>query len=155
MRIGQGFDIHRLDEGRKLVLAGVQIPFEKGLVGHSDGDVLTHAIIDALLGAATLGDIGVHFPVDDKAYAGANSMDLLKNVVELLRQNRYRVINIDATVFGEEPKLSKWYSIMRQSLADALVIPVDCVSVKAKTTERLGEIGAGLAIAAQAIVLIE
>jgi 2-C-methyl-D-erythritol 2,4-cyclodiphosphate synthase len=155
MRIGQGFDIHRLVEGRKLVLGGIEIPFEKGLLGHSDGDVLTHAIIDALLGAAGLGDIGLHFPPDKKEHEGANSIKLLTKVAELVQIENYKIINIDATVLCEKPKLSEAYEAMKVKLSAALSLPYHLVSVKAKTMEGLGEIGRGEAIAAQAIVLID
>jgi 2-C-methyl-D-erythritol 2,4-cyclodiphosphate synthase len=155
VRIGQGYDIHRLEIGRKLILGGVDIPFDKGLVGHSDGDALTHAVIDALLGAACLGDIGVHYPPSEQAYAGANSIILLEQVGMLLVQRNYRIINIDSTLIAEKPKLSKFYELMRANLAGALKLEVDQISIKAKTMEGLGEIGAGQAIAAQAIALIE
>jgi 2-C-methyl-D-erythritol 2,4-cyclodiphosphate synthase len=155
VRIGQGYDIHRLEVGRKLILGGVDIPFDKGLVGHSDGDALTHAVIDALLGAACLGDIGVHYPPSEQAYAGANSINLLKQVGMLLVQRNYRIINIDSTLIAEKPKLSKFYELMRGNLAGALKLEIDQISIKAKTMEGLGEIGAGQAIAAQAIALIE
>ena len=155
MRIGQGYDIHRLETGRKLILGGVDIPFDKGLVGHSDGDALTHAVIDALLGAACLGDIGVHYPPSEQAYAGANSVNLLKKVGMLLVQRNYRIINIDSILIAEKPKFSKFYELMRANLSGALKIGIEQVSIKAKTMEGLGEIGAGQAIAAQAIVLIE
>ena len=155
MRIGQGFDLHRLVEGRKLVLGGIEIPFAKGLLGHSDGDVLTHAIIDALLGAAALGDIGVHFPPDEKAYEGANSIKLLGKVVDLLENENYKIINIDATILCEQPKLSQAYEAMQVRLSAALRLPYHLVSVKAKTMEGLGEIGRSEAVAAQAVVLID
>jgi 2-C-methyl-D-erythritol 2,4-cyclodiphosphate synthase len=155
MRIGQGFDIHRLVEGRKLVLGGIEIPFEKGLLGHSDGDVLTHAIIDALLGAAALGDIGMHFPPDDKEHEGAYSINLLTKVADLVQKEDFKIINIDATVLCEKPKLSDAYESMKVKLSAALSLPYHLISVKAKTMEGLGEIGRGEAIAAQAIVLID
>ncbi len=155
MRIGQGFDIHRLVEGRKLVLGGIEIPFEKGLLGHSDGDVLTHAIIDALLGASGLGDIGTHFPTDDKAHEGAYSINLLSKVAGLVKTENYQIVNIDATVLCEKPKLSHAYESIRVKLSAALSLPYHLVSVKAKTMEGLGEIGRGEAIAAQAIALID
>jgi 2-C-methyl-D-erythritol 2,4-cyclodiphosphate synthase len=155
VRIGQGYDIHRLETGRKLILGGVDIPFDKGLVGHSDGDALTHAVIDALLGAACLGDIGVHYPPSEQVYAGANSVNLLKQVGMLLVQRNYRIINIDSTLIAEKPKLSKFYEQMRGNLAGALKLEIEQISIKAKTMEGLGEIGAGRAIAAQAIALIE
>lgn len=154
MRIGQGYDIHRLVEGRPLVLGGVEIAHDKGLLGHSDGDALLHAITDALLGAAALGDIGVHFPPSEQAYAGANSMKLLRKVGELLKKNGFQILNIDSTIICEGPKLSPFYKTMRENIAEALGVSVDQTSVKAKTMEGLGEIGRKEAIAAQAIALI-
>lgn len=153
MRIGQGFDIHRLVEGRKLILGGVDIPFEKGLLGHSDGDALTHAIIDALLGAAALGDIGEHFPPSEQAYEGADSLKLLTKVAKLLETNDFKIINIDATIVCEQPKLSQAYEAMKVKLSAAL--PYHLISVKAKTMEGLGEIGRGEAIAAHAVALVD
>jgi 2-C-methyl-D-erythritol 2,4-cyclodiphosphate synthase len=155
MRVGTGFDIHRLVEGQPLVLGGVTIPFEKGLEGHSDGDALTHAIVDALLGAACLGDIGVHFPPADEKHAGANSIDLLKHVVDLLDGKLFYVQNVDATIICEAPKLSPYYEEMRGILAKAMRIEIDQVSIKSKTMERIGPIGEGLAIACQAVALVE
>src|SRR5215216_3215336 len=136
-RIGIGYDIHRLVEGRKLVIAGVEIPFEKGLLGHSDSDVLTHAICDALLGAAALGDIGTHFPDTDARYKGASSLDLLARVVELITDRGYRVANVDAVVIAERPRLRPHVEAMREHLASALQVEIDAVSVKAKTSEGL------------------
>lgn len=153
-RIGIGYDIHRLVQGRKLVLGGVEIPFEKGLLGHSDADVLTHAICDALLGAAALGDIGTHFPDSDPRWAGASSLDFLSHTVELLTQRGYSITNVDATVFTERPKLRPYVQAMRESLASILRIDVDQVSVKKKTNEGLESIGRGEAMAAQAVVLV-
>jgi 2-C-methyl-D-erythritol 2,4-cyclodiphosphate synthase len=153
-RIGIGYDIHRLVEGRKLILGGVPIPFEKGLLGHSDSDVLTHAICDALLGAAALGDIGAHFPDSDPRWAGASSLKFLEHVVELVTEKGYRVANIDATVIAERPKLRPHIQAIRESLASVLRIEVDQVNVKAKTNEGLESIGRGEAIAAQAVALI-
>ena len=150
-RIGIGYDIHRLVEGRKLVLGGVEIPFEKGLLGHSDSDVLSHAICDALLGAVALGDIGTHFPDTDPRWAGASSLDFLTRVVEMITERGYRVANIDATVVAEQPKLRPHIQAIRESLASVLRIDVDQVNVKAKTNEGLESIGRGEAIAAQAI----
>jgi len=155
MRIGHGFDIHRLVEGRELVLGGVLIPHDKGLAGHSDGDALLHAIIDALLGAAALGDIGVHFPESEQAYAGAKSINLLRQVGQMLETQGFIVTNIDSTIICEAPKLSSFYEEMRQLIATTLVLHVNQVSVKAKTMEKLGEIGRGEAIAAEAVALIE
>lgn len=153
-RIGIGYDIHRLVEGRKLILGGVEIPFEKGLLGHSDSDVLSHAICDALLGAAALGDIGTHFPDTDPRWAGASSLDFLARVVELLTDGGYRILNIDATVMAERPKLRPHIEDMRARLASVLVIDIDRINVKAKTNEGLDSIGRGEAIAAQAIVIL-
>jgi 2-C-methyl-D-erythritol 2,4-cyclodiphosphate synthase len=153
-RIGIGYDIHRLVEGRKLVLGGVDVPFEKGLLGHSDSDVLTHAICDALLGAAALGDIGTHFPDSDPRWAGASSMEFLAQVVELVSQKGYRISNIDATVIAERPKLAPHIQVMRERLISVLHVDVDKVNIKAKTNEGLGPVGRGEAIAAQAVVLI-
>lgn len=153
-RIGIGYDIHRLVEGRKLVLGGIEIPFERGLLGHSDSDVLTHAICDALLGAAALGDIGTHFPDKDPRWAGASSLDLLRQVVELLTKQGFRVTNVDATVMAERPTLRPHVDSMRERLASALGVRADQVSVKAKTSEGLESVGRNEAMAAQAIVLI-
>jgi len=153
-RIGIGYDIHRLVEGRRLVLAGVEIPFEKGLLGHSDSDVLTHAVCDALLGAAALGDIGTHFPDTEAQWKGASSLDLLARVVELISEKGYGVINVDAIVMAERPKLRSYIEAMREQLAVVLRVDVDCVSVKAKTSEGLESVGRGEAMAAQAVVLL-
>lgn len=154
MRIGHGYDVHRLVEGRRLILGGVDIPYEKGLLGHSDADVLLHAISDALLGAAALGDIGKHFPDNDPAYEGADSLVLLNRVGQLLHQSGYTVGNIDATVLCQAPKLAPHIPTMRENIARALEIPVDAVSVKATTEEKLGFTGAGEGIAAHAVTLI-
>ena len=154
MRIGHGYDVHRLVEGRKLILGGVDIPYEKGLLGHSDADVLLHAISDALLGAAALGDIGKHFPDNDPAYEGADSLVLLSRVGQLLHQSGYAVGNIDATVLCQAPKLAPHIAAMRKNIAGALEIPEDAVSVKATTEEKLGFTGAGEGIAAHAVALI-
>src|SRR5947207_7587763 len=153
-RIGIGYDIHRLVEERKLVLGGVEIPFEKGLLGHSDSDVLSHAICDALLGAAALGDIGAHFPDTDSRWAGVSSLDFLAHVLELLTKRGYSIANIDATVLAERPKLKPYVQSIRESLATALRLDVDQVSVKAKTNEGLESIGRGEAIAAQSVALL-
>jgi 2-C-methyl-D-erythritol 2,4-cyclodiphosphate synthase len=154
IRVGIGYDIHRLVEGRQLVLGGVEIPFEKGLLGHSDSDVLTHAICDALLGAAALGDIGTHFPDSDPRWSGASSLNLLAQVVELLAQNGFDVANVDATIMAERPKLRSHIDSMREELASVLSIPIDQVSIKAKTNEALDSVGRNEAIAAHAVVLI-
>ena len=154
IRIGIGYDIHRLVEGRNLLLGGVEIPFEKGLLGHSDSDVLTHAVCDALLGAAALGDIGTHFPDTDARWVGASSMDLLARVVELIAERGYVVANVDAIVMAEQPKLRPYIEAMRERLAAVLNVDIDCVSVKAKTNEGLESVGRGEAMAAQAAALI-
>ena len=155
MRIGHGYDVHRLLEGRKLILGGVNIPYEKGLLGHSDADVLTHAVMDALLGAAALGDIGKHFPDSDPAYKGADSLALAREVAKLLKAKNYRVGNVDATILAQAPKLAPHIPQMRENLALALGIPTDAVSVKATTEEGLGFTGTGEGIAAHAVCLIE
>ena len=155
MRIGHGYDVHRLVEGRKLILGGVKIPFEKGLLGHSDADVLTHAVMDALLGAAALGDIGKHFPDSDPAYKGADSLALAREVTNLLHAKNYRIGNVDATILAQAPKLAPHIPLMRENLALALGIPVDAVSVKATTEEGLGFTGNGEGIAAHAVCLLE
>lgn len=155
MRIGHGYDVHRLVPERKLILGGVEIPYELGLLGHSDADVLTHALMDALLGAAALGDIGKLFPDNDGAYLGADSTELLKKVAELLRERNFSVSNADCTVIAQKPRLSPYIDEMRIKLALAMGIDVSQVSVKATTEEKLGFTGEGLGIAAHAVVLIE
>ena len=155
MRIGHGYDVHRLVEGRKLILGGVEIPYEKGLLGHSDADVLLHALMDAMLGAAALGDIGKLFPDSDPAYAGADSTVLLSRVNELIKQNHYSVVNLDCTILAQRPKLMPYIPRMIEKIAAVLDIPADCVSVKATTEEGLGFTGEGLGIAAHAVVLLE
>lgn len=154
MRIGHGYDVHRLVEGRPLIIGGVKIPYEKGLLGHSDADVLTHAVMDALLGAATLGDIGKHFPDSDEAYRGISSLQLAQAVAHLLRQNGYHIGNIDATIIAEKPKLASHIPDMRQNLADALGIDPKDINIKATTEEGLGFSGEGLGIAAHAVCLL-
>ena len=154
MRIGHGYDVHRLVEGRKLILGGVEIPYEKGLLGHSDADVLLHAISDALLGAAALGDIGKHFPDTDPRYKGADSLELLRQVGVMLREAGYTVGNIDSTILCQAPKLASHIPAMRQNIASALGIDADAVSVKATTEEKLGFTGSGEGIAAHAVALI-
>ncbi|MEN3331991.1 MAG: 2-C-methyl-D-erythritol 2,4-cyclodiphosphate synthase [Blastocatellia bacterium] len=153
-RIGIGYDIHRLVDDRKLLLAGVNIPFPKGLLGHSDADVLAHAVCDALLGAAALGDIGTYFPDSDPRWRGASSIDFLRHAVKLIVEQGYRVANLDATVMTEQPRLKPHIQAMREQLAEVLEVDLDCVSVKAKTNEGLDAIGRGEAMAAQAIVLL-
>ena len=155
MRIGSGYDVHRLTEDRKLILGGVEIPYEKGLLGHSDADVLLHAIMDALLGAAALGDIGRHFPDTDEAYRGASSMKLLERVGELVAQELYVIGNIDATVIAQRPKLAPYIGEMRDNVARALGIRKDQVNIKATTEEGLGFTGSGQGIAAQAAACLE
>lgn len=155
MRIGHGYDVHRLVEGRKLILGGVEIPFEKGLDGHSDADVLVHAVMDALLGAAALGDIGKLFPDNDDAYLGADSVELLKKVRDVLQEHGWKPGNLDATVIAQRPKLAPYIDTMRKQIADALETDAENVSVKATTEERLGFTGSGEGIAAHAVCLIE
>ena len=154
MRIGQGYDVHRLVEDRKLILGGVEIPHDKGLLGHSDADVLLHAICDALLGAAALGDIGKHFPDTDPAYKGISSLLLLEKVGSLLAED-YRISNVDATVIAQKPKIAPYIPAMREQIASALGLEVGRVSVKATTEEKLGFTGREEGISASAIVLIE
>ena len=155
MRIGHGYDVHRLVEGRKLILGGVEIPFEKGLDGHSDADVLVHAVMDALLGAAALGDIGKLFPDNEDAYLGADSVELLKKVRNVLQEHGWKPGNLDATVIAQRPKLAPYIDTMRKRIADALETDAENVSVKATTEERLGFTGSGEGIAAHAVCLIE
>lgn len=155
MRVGTGYDVHRLTEGRKLILGGVEIPYEKGLLGHSDADVLVHAIMDALVGAAALGDIGQHFPDNDPAYKGISSILLLEKVGELLQKHAYVISNIDATIIAQRPKLAPYRQQMRENIAAALKLELDQVSVKATTEEGLGFTGSGEGIASQAVCLIE
>lgn len=152
MRVGTGYDVHRLVEDRALILGGVTIPYEKGLLGHSDADVLIHAIMDAILGAAALGDIGLHFPDTDEAYKGASSMTLLKRVNELIRVKGFIVNNVDATVVCEQPKLKPYISQMVKNISMTLDLALDAVNVKATTTEGLGFEGEGKGISAQAVV---
>ena len=154
MRVGMGYDVHKLTEGRKLILGGVEIPYEKGLLGHSDADVLLHAIMDALLGAASLGDIGKHFPDTDPAYKGISSIKLLEAVGKLLEEKGYVVENIDATIIAQRPKLAAYRPQMAENIAHALKLPVNRVSVKATTEEGLGFTGRGEGISSQAICLV-
>lgn len=155
MRIGHGYDVHRLVEGRKLILGGVEIPHETGLLGHSDADVLLHAVMDAVLGAAALGDIGQHFPDSDPAYKGADSLALTRAVAQILREHGYGVGNIDATILCQAPKLAPHIPAMRRNIAGAFGLPEDAVSVKATTEEHLGFTGEKKGIAAHAVALIE
>ena len=154
MRIGMGYDVHRLQEGCKLIMGGVEIPYEKGLLGHSDADVLVHAVMDALLGAGALGDIGKHFPDTDPAYKGISSILLLQKVGELLEEHCFLIENIDATIIAQAPKMRPHIDQMRQNMADALKIDVSQINVKATTEEGLGFTGAGEGISAQAICLL-
>ncbi len=155
MRVGIGYDVHPLTSGRRLVLGGVDIPFNKGLSGWSDADVLTHTIIDALLGAAALGDIGSHFPPGEPQYEGISSLTLLKRVRDKLAENSWQVINVDATIVAERPRLRDFIDQMRQQLSQVLGITLNQVSVKASTSARLGFVGRGEGIAASAVALIE
>ena len=155
LRIGHGYDVHRLTEGRVLILGGVDIPYEKGLLGHSDADVLTHAVMDALLGAAALGDIGKLFPDSDAAYKGISSIELLKRVKARLAEAGFEAVNLDATILAQAPKLAPYRDEMRGSIACALGIPASRVSVKATTEEGLGFTGSGEGIAAHAVALLE
>ena len=155
MRIGHGYDVHRLVEGRKLIIGGVDIPYEKGLLGHSDADVLAHAIMDALLGAAALGDIGKLFPDNNPAFEGADSMKLLARVAEVLDEKGYAIGNIDSTVIAQKPKLAPYIEQMRRRMAEVCGIDMEQLSVKATTEEKLGFTGSGEGIAAHAVCLIE
>lgn len=154
MRIGMGYDVHRLVEGRKLIMGGVEIPYEKGLLGHSDADVLLHAIMDALLGAAALGDIGKHFPDTDEKYRGISSVELLKHVGKLLSDNFFMIENIDATIIAQAPKMRPYIDTMRENIAAALEIDITQVNVKATTEEGLGFTGTGEGISSQAICML-
>ena len=154
MRIGHGYDVHRLTENRDCIIGGVNIPYKKGLYGHSDADVLTHAVMDALLGAAALGDIGHLFPDNDDAYLGADSLQLLCRVRDVLQENGWTLGNLDATIIAQAPKMAPHIVKMRQNLADCLGVDVSCVSVKATTEERMGFTGSGEGIAAHAVCLI-
>ena len=155
MRVGMGYDVHKLTEGRKLILGGVEIPYEKGLLGHSDADVLLHAIMDALLGAASLGDIGKHFPDTDPKYKGISSMKLLEHVAGLIAEKGYIVENIDATIIAQKPKMAPHIPQMRKNMADALGIPESKINVKATTEEGLGFTGSGEGISSQAICALQ
>ncbi len=155
MRIGQGYDVHRLKEGRRLVLGGVEIPYDRGVDGHSDADVLAHAIMDALLGAAAMGDIGALFPDSDERYLGADSLELLREVAGRLRAAGYEIVNIDSTVVAQSPRLAAYIGRMRENIARAAGMEAGRVSVKATTEEHLGFTGEGLGIAAQAVALID
>jgi len=155
LRIGHGFDLHKLTEKRKLILGGIEIPYALGLLGHSDADVLTHAIMDAMLGALSLGDIGLHFPPTDEQFKDISSIKLLHHVKNLIKSKGYKIVNIDSTILAERPKLLSYIKEIRASLAKELELNIDDISVKATTTEKLGDIGKGLAIATEAVVLLE
>ncbi len=155
MRVGMGYDVHKLTEGRKLILGGVEIPYEKGLLGHSDADVLVHAVMDALLGAAALGDIGKHFPDTDSRYEGISSICLLEHVGKLMDETGYVIENIDATIIAQRPKMRPFIDQMRENIANALCIGTDQVNVKATTEEGLGFTGSGEGISSQAICAVE
>jgi 2-C-methyl-D-erythritol 2,4-cyclodiphosphate synthase len=155
MRIGIGYDVHKLVEGRKLILGGVEIPYEKGLLGHSDADVLLHAIKDAMLGAVALGDIGKHFPDTDDRYKGASSIKLLKEVNNKVNDKGYKINNIDVVIIAQKPKMAPYVEKMRKNIAEALEIDIECINVKATTTEGLGFTGEGKGIAAQAVVTVD
>ncbi len=155
MRVGIGYDLHRLESGRPLILGGIEVPFDKGLAGHSDGDALAHAITDALLGAAALGNIGQHFPDTDPEFKDADSMELLRQSVGLVRDRGYAIGNIDANIIAQQPKLNPHLDAMRERLSDVMGIEIDRISVKAKTNELVGPEGRGEAMSTQAIVLLE
>lgn len=155
MRIGHGYDVHRLVEGRKCIIGGVDIPYEKGLLGHSDADVLLHAVMDAVLGAMAAGDIGKLFPDNDPAYKGADSLALTRRVAEVMAERGYRLGNIDATIIAQAPKMAPHIPAMRENIAAAFGVDADCISVKATTEERLGFTGSGEGIAAHAVCLLE
>jgi 2-C-methyl-D-erythritol 2,4-cyclodiphosphate synthase len=155
LRVGNGYDVHKLVYGLPLILGGVRIPFEMGLEGHSDGDALTHAIMNAMLGAAALGDIGIHFPSDDPQFRGADSINLLRQVRQTLISNAFELLNIDTMIICDRPKLSTYYKAMRLNLSAALEVGIDQISVKAATTDGMGYIGRGEGIAAQAVALVK
>lgn len=155
MRVGMGYDVHKLVEGRKLIIGGVNIPYEKGLLGHSDADVLTHAIMDALLGAAAMGDIGKHFPDNDERYEGADSIMLLRHVKRMLDEKQYLIANIDATIIAQKPKMASFIPDMVQTIAEALSLSENQVNIKATTEEGLGFTGSGEGISSHAICLLE
>lgn len=155
MRIGHGYDVHRLVEGRKLILGGIDIPFQKGLLGHSDADVLVHAIMDSLLGATGLGDIGKHFPDNDDSFKDANSLLLLSKVNNLLKNNHFSIVNIDATIIAQAPKLSPYIEKMKYNISDVLNIDLNKVNIKATTEEHLGFTGEGAGISAHSVCLIK
>lgn len=155
MRIGMGYDIHQLCEGRNLILGGVKIPYNKGLLGHSDADVLIHAIIDAILGSVALRDIGYHFPDTDEKYKNANSITLLKEALKMLKDEGYKIVNIDSTIIAQKPKLSNYINLMRETLSIAMGIDINLISIKAKTNEQMDSQGQELSISTNAIVLVD
>ena len=155
MRIGHGYDVHRLVPGRRLIIGGVDIPFEKGLLGHSDADVLVHALMDAMLGAAGLGDIGRYFSDSDDRFKGIDSLKLLENVREMLKGREYELINADMTIIAQRPKLTGYIDEMKKKIGSTLNVPKDCLNIKATTEEHLGFTGEGLGIAAHAVVIID
>ncbi len=155
MRIGQGYDVHKLVEGRKCIICGVDIPHDKGLLGHSDADVALHALSDAILGAAALGDIGKHFPDNDPEYAGADSRVLLRHVVELIKEKGYHVVNADVTIIAQKPKMLPYIEQMRKNVASDIEVELDCINIKATTTEKLGFEGRGEGISSMAVVLLD
>ena len=155
IRIGHGYDAHRFGTGRELILGGVRIDYDRGLVGHSDADVLTHAVMDALIGAMALGDIGRHFPDSDNAYSGISSIELLNTVEGMMEENGYKIANLDATLVIERPKIANYIESMRKNIAESLKCPVSCVNIKATTEEGMGFSGSGEGAAAHAVVLIE
>jgi len=155
MRVGFGYDVHRLVEGRKLILGGVDIPFEKGLLGHSDADVLSHAIGDSLLGAAALGDLGHYFPPESEKYRNISSLIILKEIINLLEKNKFQIVNIDSTIVAEKPRINLHISQMKLNISSVLNVEIDQISIKATTTEGLGFAGMGQGIAAYAVSLLE
>jgi 2-C-methyl-D-erythritol 2,4-cyclodiphosphate synthase len=155
VRVGLGYDVHRLEEGRALIIGGVDIPYERGLLGHSDADVLSHAIGDAILGAARCGDLGKHFPPSDDRWKDADSLELLRQIVRIVGEAGFRIVDVDSVIIAQEPKMSPHREQMRANIAEALSVPVDAVGVKATTTEWLGFEGRGEGIAAQAVALLE
>jgi len=154
IRIGQGFDVHEFCDNRKLIIGGIEIPYEKGLLGHSDADVLLHAICDSLLGALALGDIGIHFPNTDPKFAGIDSKKLLKHVYELIRENGFKLVNLDSTLLLEKPKIAKYVPVMQKIIAEILEVEIDRISIKATTTEKLGFVGRKEGVAALSVALL-
>ena len=155
MRIGHGYDVHKLAENRKLIIGGVHIPYEKGLLGHSDADVLLHAVCDSLLGAAAMGDIGYHFPDTDSKFKDADSLELLRKTVEIINEKGYKIVNIDSTVIAQKPRLREYIDLMRENIARECRVDISSVSVKATTEENMGFTGEGLGISAHAVCVID